>query len=120
MAESSGGRFRRRTPVRTRCRDGGWPAMSGQSTHAPAPAVASPLRAGVRIRDSWFDRFVASDPGLGRLRFALHNTVTIAAILGAEWLFVHFTRALQIRTHGAHLAAVQAAQIAGFDRYLLI
>ena len=94
--------------------------MSGQSTHAPAPAVASPLRAGVRIRGSWFDRFVASDPGLGRLRFALQNTVTIAAILGAEWLFVHFTHALQIQTNGAHLAAAQAAQIAGVNRYLLI
>jgi uncharacterized membrane protein YgaE (UPF0421/DUF939 family) len=94
--------------------------MSGQSTHTPAPAVASPLRAGVRIRDSWFDRFVASDPGLGRLRFALQNTVTIAAILGAEWLFVHFTHALQIQTHGARLAAAQAAQVAGFNRYVLI
>jgi uncharacterized membrane protein YgaE (UPF0421/DUF939 family) len=94
--------------------------MSGQSTRTPAPAVASPPRAGVRIRDSWFDRFVASDPGLGRLRFALQNTVTIAAILGAEWLFVHFTHALQIQTHGAHLAAAQAAQVAGVNRYLLI
>jgi uncharacterized membrane protein YgaE (UPF0421/DUF939 family) len=94
--------------------------MSGQSTRTPAPPVASPARAGVRIRDSWFDRFVASDPGLGRLRFALQNTVTIAAILGAEWLFVHFTHALQIQTHGAHLAAAQAAQTAGFNRYVLI
>jgi uncharacterized membrane protein YgaE (UPF0421/DUF939 family) len=72
------------------------------------------------MRDSWFDRFIASDPGLGRFRFALQNTVTIAAILGAEWLFVHYTHALQIQTHGAHLAAAQAAQIAGANRYLLI
>jgi uncharacterized membrane protein YccC len=72
------------------------------------------------MRDSWFDRFIASDPGLGRFRFALQNTVTIAAILGAEWLFVHYTHALQIETHGAHLAAAQAAQIAGANRYLLI
>src|SRR5882757_3677143 len=94
--------------------------MSGQSTHTPAPAVASPLRAGVRTPGSWLDRLVASDPGLGRLRFALQNTVTIAAILGAEWLFVYFTHALQIQTHGAHLAAAQAAQVAGFNRYVLI
>jgi uncharacterized membrane protein YgaE (UPF0421/DUF939 family) len=82
--------------------------------------MASSPRPRLRVRDSWFDRFVASDPGLGRLRFALQNTVTIAAILGAEWLFVHFTHALQIQAHGAHLAAAQAAQIAGFNRYLLI
>jgi uncharacterized membrane protein YgaE (UPF0421/DUF939 family) len=38
--------------------------------------------------------------------------LTIAVILEAEWLFVHFTHALQIQTHGARLPAVQAAQVA--------
>jgi uncharacterized membrane protein YccC len=94
--------------------------MSSQSIHTHTSTTASSPRLGVRARDSWFDRLVASDPGLGRLRFALQNTVTIAAILGAEWIFVHFTQALQIQTHGAHLDAAQAAQTAGFNRYVLI
>jgi uncharacterized membrane protein YgaE (UPF0421/DUF939 family) len=94
--------------------------MSNQPSRTHASTMASSPRAGVRVRDRLFDRFAGSDPGLGRLRFALQNTVTIAAILGAEWLFVHFTHALQIQTHGAHLAAAQAAQMAGFNRYLLI
>jgi uncharacterized membrane protein YgaE (UPF0421/DUF939 family) len=82
--------------------------------------MASLPRPWVRVRDSWVDRFVASDPGLGRFQFALQNTLTVAAVLGAEWLFVHFTHALQIQTHGTYLAAAQAAQIAGLNRYLLI
>ncbi len=90
------------------------------STQTHASKIASSPRQGRRVRASWFDRFVASDPGQGRMRFAVQNTVTIAAILGAEWLFVHFTHALQIQTHGAHLAATQAAQIEGFNRYVLI
>jgi uncharacterized membrane protein YgaE (UPF0421/DUF939 family) len=94
--------------------------MSNQPSGTNASPMASSPRLGVRVRDSWFDRFVASDPGLGRLRFALQNTLTVAAILGAEWLFVHFTHALQIQTHGAHFAAAQAAQIAALNRYLLI
>jgi uncharacterized membrane protein YgaE (UPF0421/DUF939 family) len=94
--------------------------MSSQPSQTHAATTASSPRPGVRMRDSWFDRFIASDPGLGRFRFALQNTVTIAAILGAEWLFVHYTHALQIQTHDAHLAAAQAAQIAGANRYLLI
>jgi uncharacterized membrane protein YgaE (UPF0421/DUF939 family) len=94
--------------------------MSNQPSRTNASPMASSPRLGVRVRDSWFDRFVASDPGLGRLRFALQNTLTVAAILGAEWLFVHFTHALQIQTHGAHFAAAQTAQIAALNRYLLI
>jgi uncharacterized membrane protein YgaE (UPF0421/DUF939 family) len=94
--------------------------MSNQPSQTYAPPMTFSPRPAARVRGSWLERLIASDPGLGRLRFALQNTVTIAAILGAEWLFVHFTHALQIETHGAHLAAAQAAQIAGVNRYLLI
>jgi hypothetical protein len=38
--------------------------------------------------------------------------LTIAVSLAAEWLFAHFTHALQIQAHGARLPAVQAAQVA--------
>jgi uncharacterized membrane protein YgaE (UPF0421/DUF939 family) len=94
--------------------------VESESAVHDASTMASSPRPEVRVRERWIDRFVASDPGLGRLRFALQNTVTIAAILGAEWLFVHFSHALQIQTDGAHLAPAQAAQIAGSNRFLLI
>jgi hypothetical protein len=35
------------------------------------------------------------DPGLNRLRTVLCATLTIAGAIGAEWLFVHVTGALQ-------------------------
>ncbi len=58
------------------------------------------------------DRFLGSDPGLNRLRTALMTVLTIGLILQAEWLLVHFTGALQIRTApGVTLPAAQAAQV---------
>jgi hypothetical protein len=38
---------------------------------------------------------VGPDPGLNRLRTVLCAMLTIAGAIGAEWLFVHFTGALQ-------------------------
>jgi uncharacterized membrane protein YccC len=40
------------------------------------------------------------------------SVLTIGLILEAEWLFVHFTHALQIQTHGSALSATQAATVA--------
>jgi uncharacterized membrane protein YgaE (UPF0421/DUF939 family) len=81
-----------------------------------APPPISP----VRVWDRWVDHFVGSDPGLNRFRMALQSVLTIAVILEAEWLFVHFTHALQIQTHGARLPAAQAAQVAGANHALLV
>jgi lysylphosphatidylglycerol synthetase-like protein (DUF2156 family) len=62
--------------------------------------------------DRWIDRVAGSDPGFNRLRIAVQTVLTIAVILAAEWLFVHFTHARQIQTHGAKLPAAQAAEVA--------
>ena len=69
----------------------------------PGPAL--------RIRNEWADRLLGSDPGLNRLRLALQTVLTIAIALGAEALFVHFTNALQLQTHGARLPTAQAAKV---------
>ncbi len=74
----------------------------------------------MRVWDRWVDRFVGSDPGLNRFRMALQSVLTIGIILEAEWLFVHFTHALQIQTHGARLPAAQAAQVAAANHAFLV
>lgn len=84
---------------------------------AQLPAEESTPR---RQPPEWLDRFIGSDPGLTRLRSALQAVVTIAAAMGAEWLFVHLTHALQIDTHGAVLPPAQAALIAAQHHGLLI
>jgi uncharacterized membrane protein YgaE (UPF0421/DUF939 family) len=78
------------------------------ATRAPSPPPVTGPPA-VQTRE-WADRLVGSDPGLNRLRSALQAVVSIAVILGAEWIFVHFTHALQIQTHGAKLSVAAAAQ----------
>jgi uncharacterized membrane protein YccC len=57
-------------------------------------AVAWPARLldDLRALGGWL---AGPDPGLNRLRIVLCATLTIAAAIGAEWLFVHFTGALQ-------------------------
>jgi uncharacterized membrane protein YgaE (UPF0421/DUF939 family) len=70
------------------------------SDGAPAP-----------IRYRWFDLFFSSDPGLTRLRHAAQSVLTIAIALGAEWLFVHVTGALQIQI-GATASVAKAAEVA--------
>jgi len=56
-----------------------------------------------------FDGFVGSDPGFNRFRAALQLVMTLGLALVAETLFVHWTHALQIRTHGTPPLAVAAA-----------
>src|ERR1700734_260549 len=74
--------------------DLGMPMVSTALTRMAGDARQS-LRQTLRGRRDWVDRFLGSDPGLNRFRGALHCILTIAAALEAEWLFVHFTGALQ-------------------------
>ncbi len=89
----------------------------GEAPILSPPAVVGP--AGAPVRD-WADRFVGSDPGFNRFRSALQAVASIAVILGAEWIFVHFTHALQIQTHGARLSAAAAAQTATANHEFLV
>ena len=96
--------------------------MTSDQTPLPMTDVidAAPRRAPVRVWDRWVDRFAGSDPGLNRFRLALQSVLTIAVILEAELLFVHFTHALQIQTHGVRLPAAQAAQVAAANHGFLV
>jgi uncharacterized membrane protein YgaE (UPF0421/DUF939 family) len=82
-----------------------------------APAPFGQAR---RPRQEWLDRLVGSDPGLNRLRNASMSVLTIGLVLVAEWLFVHFTHALQIQTHGATLSAAAQVQAATADHEFLV
>jgi uncharacterized membrane protein YgaE (UPF0421/DUF939 family) len=82
--------------------------------------VTAAVRTPVRARNRWIDRFAGSDPGLNRLRMAAQSVLTIGVILVAEWLFVHFTHALLIQTHGARLPAAQAAEVAVANHEYLV
>jgi uncharacterized membrane protein YccC len=90
----------------------------GQARRPPVPAAGATDP--VRVWDRWVDRFVGSDPGLNRFRMALQSVLTIAVILAAEWVFVHFTQALQIQADGARLPAAQAAQLAAANHGFLV
>jgi len=74
--------------------------------------IRARAHAPVTTWDRWIDHFAGSDPGLNRFRMAAESVLTIGVILAAEWLFVHFTHALQIQAHGAGLPAAQAAEVA--------
>jgi uncharacterized membrane protein YgaE (UPF0421/DUF939 family) len=74
----------------------------------------------VRAWDRWIDRVAGSDPGFNRLRAALQSVLTIGIILAAEWLFVHYTHALQIQTHGVKLPAAAAAEVALANHAFLV
>jgi uncharacterized membrane protein YccC len=60
------------------------------------------------------------DPGLNRLRTVLCATVTIAGAIGAEWLFVHVTGALQRPAPPAAAGAAGAARVAAVNHAVLI
>jgi uncharacterized membrane protein YccC len=60
------------------------------------------------------------DPGLNRLRIVLCATLTIAGAIGAEWLFVHFTGALQRPAPPAAAGAAVAARVAVANHGVLI
>ncbi|HWD95975.1 MAG TPA: FUSC family protein [Acidimicrobiales bacterium] len=66
------------------------------------------------------DRFLGSDPGLNRFRSALQSVLTIAIVLEAEWLFVHFTHALQNPASTAALTTRAAAAIAIANHEFLV
>jgi uncharacterized membrane protein YccC len=78
----------------------------------PSASEVVPQTGSARLRRAWVDRFLGSDPGLNRFRAALHTMLTIGLVLEAEWLFVHFTHALQAHTHGTELAGAAAARVA--------
>ncbi|HYZ55551.1 MAG TPA: carboxypeptidase regulatory-like domain-containing protein [Streptosporangiaceae bacterium] len=86
----------------------------------PIPEAGALIGAPGQIPGRWIDRFAGSDPGLNRLRMALLTVLTIAAILVAEALFVHFTHALQIQTRGAALPAAEAAKVAAANHEFLV
>jgi Fusaric acid resistance protein-like len=82
-------------------------------------------------RESWQSRLlgglsglggwlVGPDPGLNRLRTVLCATLTIAGAIGAEWLFVRFTGALQRSAPPAAAGAAAAAQVAAANRAVVI
>lgn len=87
-------------------------------TSAPSASPVSPAGSTVR---RWVDQFLGSDPGLNRLRMALQSVISIAAILGAEALFVHLTHALQIQVPaGIPLPPAKAAMIAVANHEFLV
>jgi len=88
----------------------------------PEPAVKGvdwPARLldGLRALGGWL---VGPDPGRNRLRIVLCATLTIAAAIGAEWLFVHFTGALQRAAPPATAGAATVARVMTANRAVLI
>jgi uncharacterized membrane protein YgaE (UPF0421/DUF939 family) len=68
---------------------------------------------------AWWDRALGSDPGLNRLRNAVHSVLTIGLIIAAETLFVHFAHALQRPVTGLN-AALAAAAAGANHEYLVL
>jgi hypothetical protein len=60
------------------------------------------------------------DPGFNRLRTVWCATLTIAAAIGAEWLFVHFTGALQRPVPPAAAGTAVAAQVSLANHAMLV
>jgi hypothetical protein len=71
-----------------------------------------------RIRSQLVELLVGADPGLTQLRAAAQSVLTIAVALGAEWIFVHLTGALQIPS-GATASVAAASKIAVANHDLL-
>jgi uncharacterized membrane protein YccC len=88
----------------------------------PEPAVkgaAWPTRllGGLRALGGWV---AGPDPGLNRLRIVLCATLTIAVAVGAVWLFVHSTGALQRAAPPAIAGAATAARVMTANHAVLI
>lgn len=66
----------------------------------------------LRLPHEWWERFLASDPGLTRLRTAAQAVASIAAAMLCEWLFVSLTGALQVDPGPGRQTAEQAAAVA--------
>lgn len=88
----------------------------------PAPPPSGPPVEGRgrtrRAVAAWFNRFLASDPGLTRLRTALQTTSTVGAALLAEWMFFRAFSPLTVppEAQGADVlnrAALVMAMMAG-------
>jgi Fusaric acid resistance protein-like len=73
-----------------------------------------------RIRSRWVDLLVSSDPGFNRLRSAAQSVLTIAVALGAEWIFVHLTGALQIQSSATASVATASKMTAANHDLLAI
>ena len=82
-------------------------------------------------RESWPSRWldglsglggwlVGPDPGLNRLRTVLSATLTIAGAIGAKWLLVRCTGALQRPAPPVAAGVAAAAQVAAADRAVVI
>jgi hypothetical protein len=88
---------------------------------APQSMTLTPaIEAGRRSRSEWFDRSLGSDPGLNRLRNALHSVLAIGLAIAGESLFVKLTHALQLPITGAQTAAQAAAAAGANHEYLVI
>ena len=72
------------------------------------------------LRERWADRLLGSDPGLGRLLLALDHMLTFAAGIGAMWLLLHFTGALQLPAHGPGVSAAEAALAMAHNHLMLV
>jgi uncharacterized membrane protein YgaE (UPF0421/DUF939 family) len=92
--------------------------MGTVTVSQPTPTLAASVGDTDRIRRRSVDLLVSSDPGLNRLRGAAQSVLTIAIALGAEWVFVHLTCALQIES-GASASAAAAAKVAAANHDLL-
>jgi uncharacterized membrane protein YgaE (UPF0421/DUF939 family) len=94
--------------------------VTSTATETYAREIPAPFGRARRPRQEWLDRLVGSDPGLNRLRNASMSVLTIGLVLAAEWVFIHFTHALQIQTYGATLSAAAQAQAATADHEFLV
>jgi Fusaric acid resistance protein-like len=94
--------------------------MSITNVRPAQPLVAASAGAPARIRHRWVDLLVSTDPGLNRLRHAAQGVLSIALALGAEWIFVHFTGALQMATGPAASAATRSTAAAANHDLLAI
>src|ERR1700722_5167071 len=92
--------------------------MTITNVRQPRPTVAPSAGASERIRNHWTDLLVSSDPGLNRFRAAAQSVLTIAIALGAEWIFVRLTGALQIES-GANASVATASKVAAANHDLL-
>lgn len=82
------------------------------------PGRPRPATAPRQPRAELLDRFLASDPGLNRLRMALQVVVSIGAALLAERYFVQLTGALQQPVVG--LPADVAAKVSAGNHAMLV
>jgi Fusaric acid resistance protein-like len=92
--------------------------MRTATVSQPNPTQGASAGARENARSRWVDLLVSSDPGLSRLRGAAQSVLTIAIALGAEWIFVRLTGALQIES-AAGASVATAAQVAAANHDLL-